>query len=91
MSCLIWPRARGTTTHIQVKNFVLADFLTFIALLNSSILYILPVSTALSAVLYELSPVVHRGLGAAGQLVTLIYRGKINDLTLWVWGILKKR
>ena len=40
----------GTTTHIQVKNVVLADFFfTFITLLNSSIPYILPVSTALSA------------------------------------------
>ena len=44
------PRARGTATHIQVKNFVLADFFTFITLLNSSILYVLPLSTALSAV-----------------------------------------
>ena len=67
-------------THIQVKKNRL---LTFIAFLNSSILYILPVSRALSAVLCELSLVVHRGLSAAGQLVTLVYRGKINDLTLW--------
>ena len=26
---------------------------------------------------------VHCGFSAAGQLVTLVYRGKINDLTLW--------
>ena len=29
-------------------------------------------------------PVVDSGFSAAGQLVTLVYRGKINDLTLWV-------
>ena len=44
--------------------------------------YILPVSTALSAVLCELSPVVHTGFSAACQLITLVYRRMINDLTL---------
>ena len=32
----------------------------------------------------EFSPVVHSGFSAAGQLITLVYRGMINDLTLWV-------
>ena len=58
--------------------------MTFIALLNSSILYILPVTTGTFCRASELSPAVHSGFGAAGQLITLVYRGMINDLTLWV-------
>ena len=27
---------------------------------------------------------VHSGFSAAGQLVTLVYSGRINDLTLWL-------
>ena len=85
MSCLIWarPRARGTTTHIQVKNFVLADFFD-IYCVAQQFYSIYPASeygTFCRAI--ELSPVDHGGLSAAGQLVTLVYRGKINDLTLW--------
>ena len=82
MSCLIWRRARGTTTHIQVKKIVLADFFD-IYCVAQQFYSIYPASeyrTFCPAI--ELSPVVHRGLSAAGQLVTLVYRGKINDLTL---------
>ena len=62
--------SRGTTvTNIYIPTPVL--------------FYILPVSTALSAVLCELSPVVHSGFGAAGQPITPFYRGMINDLSLW--------
>ena len=84
MSCLIWHRARGKTTHIQVKKFVLADFFD-IYCVAQQFYSIYPASeyrTFCPAI--ELSPVVHRGLSAVGQLVTLGYRGKINDLTLWV-------
>ena len=84
MSCLIWRRARGTTTHIQVKKFVLADFFD-IYCVAQQFYSIYPASeyrTFCPAI--ELSPVVHRGLSAAGQLVTLVYWGKINDLTLWL-------
>ena len=62
------PRARGTTTHIQVKQFVLAD-----------LFYIYYVAQQFYS---RWQPVVHSVFCAAGQLVTLLYRGKINDLTL---------
>ena len=84
MSCLIWPRARGTTTHMQVNKFVLAAFFD-IYCVAQQFYSIYPASeygTFCRAI--ELSPVVHGGLSAAGQLVTLVYKGKINDLTLWV-------
>ena len=41
--------ARGTATYIQVIHLVLADFFLFITLLKSYILYILRMSTAVSA------------------------------------------
>jgi len=60
--------------------FVLPNFLTFITIFNTSILYTLPVytdSTFCRANRWQ--PVVHSGFNAAGQLVTLVYMGMIND------------
>ena len=80
MSCLNYrPRARDTTTHIQVNFFVLAYFFTF-----QQFYSIYPASEYSTFCLASRwQPVVHSGFSAAGQLVTLVYRGKINDLPLW--------
>ena len=71
-------------THIQVTNFVLADFL--LHLLRAQHFYsIYPASTYITFCrANRWQPVVHSGFSAAGQFVTLVYRGKINDLTMWV-------
>ena len=73
----------GTTTHIQVTNFVLADFyyLYYIAHQFYSIYPASEYSTFCLASKWQL--MVNSGFSAAGQLVTLVYRGKINYLTLW--------
>ena len=53
----------------------------FITFFNSSILFNLPMGTAVSAMQVHCrwKPVVHGGSSAEGQLVILVFRGNIND------------
>ena len=71
-------------THMQVKNVILADlfYIYYVAQQFYSIYPASEYSTFCRASRWQ--PVVHSGFRAAGQLVTLVYRGKINDLTLWL-------
>ena len=71
--------ARGTTIHMHVKHFVLADF-CYIYYVAQQLYSIYPASQYTTCCLASIwQPVVHNGFSAAGQLVTLVYRGKIND------------
>ena len=73
----------GTATHLRVKKrFVLPD-IVYIYYIVQQFYYIYPAS-GYSTFCHtnRWQPVVHGGFSAAGQLVRLVYRGKINDITL---------
>ena len=61
----------------------LRSFFAFITLFNSSFLLCPASGYSTFCRASRWQPVVHGGLSAAGQLITLVYRGKINDPTVW--------
>ena len=78
MSCLILALGLGAQRHICK----LIIYIYYVAQQFYSIYPALPeYSTFYLASRWQ--PVVHGGFSADGQLVTLVYRGKTNDLTPW--------